>query len=95
MLFPASAALDSVLVSRSTFFRRGEVFDPAFVLDVRRLDRITLPLAVDGRSHIPIFLATTAECGPAGAIEGACSIHSVLLDHAGNGWGITTRFEIR
>lgn len=95
VLFPASPAPDSVLVSRSTFFRRGEAFDPAFILDVRRLDRITPPLGVDGHSHVPIFLATAAEFGPGGAIEGLYAVHSVLVDHAGNGWDMTARFEIR
>lgn len=94
VLFPANPGPDSVLISRSSFFRRDAVFDPAFILDIRRLDRITPPLAVDGHSHIPVFLATTAEFGPGGAIEGTYMIHSVLLDHAGNGWDITLQFEI-
>jgi hypothetical protein len=50
---------------------------------------------VDGHSHLPVFLATTAEFGPGGEITGLYTIHSVLVDHAGNGWDITTRFEIK
>ena len=95
LLFPANPEPESVLVSRTTFFRRGEVFDPAFILDIRRLDRITPPLAVDGQSHLPVFLATTADFGPGGAIEGPYTIHSVVVDHAGNGWDMTVQFEIR
>jgi hypothetical protein len=50
---------------------------------------------VDGHSHLLVFLATTAEFGPGGEITGLYTIHSVLVDHAGNGWDITTRFEIK
>lgn len=95
VLFTADPAPDSVLASRSTFFRRGEVFDRAFTLDLRRLDRITPPLEVDGHSHIPVFLATASDFGPEGAIEGPYAIHSALVDHAGNGWDMTLRFEIK
>lgn len=95
VLFTADPTPDSVLVSRTTFFRRGEVFDRAFILDLRRLDRITPPLDVDGHSHIPVFLATAADFGPAGSIEEQYTIHSVLVDHAGNGWDMTMRFAIR
>ena len=95
LLFPANPEPGSVLVSRTTFFRRGEVFDPAFILDIQRLDRTTPPFAVDGQSHLPVFLATTADFGPGGAIEGPYTIHSVVVDHAGNGWDMTVRFEIR
>jgi hypothetical protein len=95
VLFPTAPEPDSVLVSRTTFFHSGQVFDSAFILDVRRLDKITPPIPVDGHSHIPVFLATAAEFGPGGGIAGPYTVHSVLVDHAGNGWDITTRFEIR
>jgi hypothetical protein len=95
LLFPATPEPDSVLLSRTTFFRNGHVFDPAFIFDLKRLDKVDPAFPVDGWSHIPIFLIEAAEFGPGGEVEGNYKIHSVLLDHAGNGWDITTRFKIK
>lgn len=93
LLFPTAPEPNSALLSRTTFFRNGQVFDPAFISDLRRLDQVDPPFLVDGHSHIPAFLITAAESGPGGG-RGNYRIHSVLLDHAGNGWDITQRFKI-
>jgi hypothetical protein len=92
-LFPGQP--DTVLSSRTTFFRNNQVFDPAFVVDVPRLDKVDPPFLVAGHSHLPIFLATAKEFGAGGQLEGNYRINSVLLDQAGNGWDITKRFKIR
>jgi hypothetical protein len=84
---------DSVLLSRTTFLRNGQVFDPAFILDLKRLDKVDPSFFVDG--HSPIFLITAAQFGPGGEVEGDYRIHGVLLDHAGNGWDITASFTIK
>jgi len=93
LLFPGQP--DIVLLSRTTFFRNGRVFDPAFAFDLPRLDKVNPPFLVDGHSHLPIFLATAKEFGPGGQVEGSYRIHSVLLDQAGNGWDMTKSFKIK
>jgi hypothetical protein len=94
-LFPFVPDPSPVLFSRSTGFLNGRVFDPAFIVDVPRLDRVNPPFLVDGHSHIPIFLFEAKEFGPGGPVEGRYRLHSMLMDQAGNGWDINKKFTVR
>jgi hypothetical protein len=53
------------------------------------------PLAVDGFSHFPIFIADNADFGPPGTrLAGTYTYQVTMLDSAGNGWTISAKFTV-
>jgi hypothetical protein len=78
--------------------RNGADFDPALTkFDVPKLDGAVDPrfAGLDGHSHIPFFVADSADFGPAGTdLPGRYRYDLTFVDATGRGWKMTARFGL-
>ena len=63
--------------------------------DIPALDAIDPPFAVDGHSHLPVFIADNADFGPPEiSLPGAYTYEITMLDNTDSGWSIEVSFTI-
>ena len=89
-----SNAIFPIHVSGASTHRGGRVLLTEF--DIPSLNAITPPFNVDGHSHFPVFIADNADFWPADFNPlGSYTWTFRMIDRNGNGWQISTRFEVR
>jgi len=75
--------------------RNGELFDPYWASETPALNVLDPPYEGDGHSHFPEFNADAWELGViATDPDGMYEYQFTVVDNAGNGWNIITRFEV-
>jgi hypothetical protein len=74
-------------VTVTSIARHGSAADGPFSFEIPALDaNLDPPFAVDGHSHVPVFLAESAEFFPGRVVQGAYDYSTTLIDASGNGW---------
>ncbi len=73
---------------------RGETFSVLTDFQIPALDATDPPFAVDGHSHIPVFIADNVDFGSGVDPVGRYSWHLRLVDQTGAGWQIVATFSV-
>jgi len=81
---------------RGVATRNGAPFDPFLAaVDVPPTTALPSPIAVDGHSHFPIFVADFLEFGPPGTNPTGLYRYAItMVDAAGSGWKLSIWFLV-
>lgn len=74
---------------------RGEQFSVLTDFEIPALDEIDPAFAVDGHSHIPVFIADNVDFGTGVDPRGRYTWHLQMLDQTGAGWQIEASFTVQ